>query len=170
MTLYYYCKIPCNLKAPLDNSVFLSTSYQSFFRYVLLLLFLLLDFSCNWVYNCWYLQGVRVGPSKLEGSWKYMFLRNSTWFLCSLQTIKGAFRNRIRADFPFQICVDFAFWRLMVRWISTLLFCLMHFTLSIFIKIVDLQIRWRNVFFENPTWFEFLNPRQDGITLLPNVI
>lgn len=57
------------------------------------------------------------------------------------------FGNKILGFFAFDSEVKFH-----------LLFYLIHFAFSKFIKIMDMQISWKKVFFWYPRWFDFLNP------------
>lgn len=67
---------------------------------------------------------------------------------------------------PWSMQAEFhpAFWRLVIGWNQTpaILF-LFTLAFSKFIKIVDLHIKWKKVFFLDSKWFEFLNPRWYGI-------
>lgn len=64
--------------------------------------------------------------------------------------IQIAFGNQIRADLAFQIQANLAFCHLIAGWNLTLLFFLIHPAFSKSMKTVDLQIRWRMVFFGDP--------------------
>lgn len=102
------------------------------------------DTACMEVFVLWIIGDLL---NKMQNFHERKFSNVITCRSCNQTNSLKPFDNQICVDFAFQIQADLAFLCLVVEYNFTLLFCLIHFTSNNFMKIMNLQIRWRNVVF-----------------------